>query len=239
MSKLEQECFNDEWLSGRAVASESSEEEFSELVRKHRWRRDERLALCILRRFYEHDWKQVTRVFTRAFRVVPKGRLHFLQSQMSDMRRLRVLEHREVFENHPFSEPLSGHLAKLERRLKTAARNTGVLLRRRYKESAIVRQPSGRVYQSSSGAAIPNEPTSQHAASTNKDRVIIIISDDESSDDEGSLSECSSRALSVISARTVELDQSRQALKPPSIKERSFINELSSPEGTILIAQIS
>jgi len=152
MSQLEQESLDDEWTSGRAADSESSEEEFSKLMRRHRWKRNERLTLCIFRRFYEHDWTQMTKVFTRAFQVVPKARLESLQgarlqmlhAQMSDMRRFRVLEYREVFENHPFCEPLSGNLARLERRLKTAARSAGVVLRRRYEEPAVVRQPCGR-----------------------------------------------------------------------------------------------
>jgi len=108
----------------------------------HHWKTDERIALCLLKRFYSNNWTDITRTMSATFslglktkRAIASGeRVGMTSAQFFDLVRFRSSEYEEVYRKTAFYHPLTGRLALLEKRLEKGAKRAQVDLQRRKEE---------------------------------------------------------------------------------------------------------
>lgn len=190
---------------------ETDSYEMSVLTRSpktHPWQSLERLALCMMKRFYKHDWRQISQILSKAFlfgsnadRILAAGRrLDMLGAQFSDMALLRTVEFEEVYTNTTFARPFTGQLAVTQKLLERAARKVGIKLRVRQQEDlaalerfARARANSQRATRAAFARAEPLADFKPHI-----DSATLNDSDDDT------LSQCSSRLLDQQVTGTVE-----------------------------------
>jgi len=126
--------------SSEADCSEDSRDYVA--AKPHHWKTDERIALCLLKRFYSNNWTDITRIMSATFslglktrRAIASGeRVGMTSAQFCDLVRFQSAEYEEVYQKTAFNQALTGHLALLEKRLERGAKRAQVQLQRRKEE---------------------------------------------------------------------------------------------------------